>query len=34
VFLSALVAASVWVSVGSSSTPVRRVVQVIVYGQG
>jgi hypothetical protein len=34
VFLAALVAASVWVSVGNSSTPIRRVVQVVVYGQG
>jgi hypothetical protein len=34
VLLAALVGASVWANVGSSSTPIRRVVQVIVYGQG
>jgi hypothetical protein len=34
VFLAALVAASVWVGAGSSSTPILRVVLVVITGKG
>ncbi len=34
VFLAALIAASVWASVGSSSTPIQRVVLVVIDGKG
>jgi hypothetical protein len=34
VFLAVLVAASVWAGVGSSSTPIQRVVLVVINGKG
>lgn len=33
-FVVALVAASIWASVGSSSTPIQRVVLVVINGKG
>jgi len=34
VFLAALVAASVWASAGSSSTPIQRAVLIVINGKG